>query len=85
MSEHRRRLRRLEAQHIIDLATAAGAPYGFTAEQVIAEARRFFALSDDEQRAKWADLYAQMDEDERAEMDEVRQRHGAIVRQMRTR
>jgi hypothetical protein len=82
MSANRRRLRRLEARRIYQLAAEAGAPHGFTAEQVIAEARRFFALSDDEQRAKWADLYAQMDEDERAEMDEVRRRHGAIVRQM---
>jgi hypothetical protein len=41
MSEHHRRLRRIEAQHIYRLAEEAGRPHGFTAEQVIAEARRF--------------------------------------------
>jgi hypothetical protein len=82
MSAHHRRLRRLEVQHIIDLATAAGAPYGFSAWQVIDEARRFFALPQAEQDAKLEALYAELTPEEARELDAVRARHSAIVRQM---
>jgi hypothetical protein len=48
---NRRRLERLEWAHIMRLAAEAGRPYGFTAEEVIAEARLILDLPDDQQRA----------------------------------
>ena len=42
---HRRRVERLEYQQLIELAAEAGRPYGLSAEDVLAEARRFVRLS----------------------------------------
>ena len=64
-----RRLRRLEWQYIRQLAAEAGKPYGFSADDILDEARRLVALSDAEQDAEFADALAQA---------QVRGDHGAV-------
>jgi hypothetical protein len=51
MASIERRLARLEMAHIRQLAAEAGAPHGFTADDILDEARRFFALPLEEQLA----------------------------------
>jgi hypothetical protein len=50
MHDHRRRLERLDWQHIRQLAAEAGQPFGFTADDILEEARRIFALPEAVQR-----------------------------------
>jgi hypothetical protein len=79
MTRHAR-LRRLELQSLVDLATKVGAPYGLSAAVVLAEARRILSLSDAEQRAFFAELYARLTAAEGRELDDIRARHGRILR-----
>ena len=51
---HERRLRRLERQYIGQIVTDTAQAYGVSAEDLLADTRRFFALSDDEQEAELA-------------------------------
>lgn len=76
---HRERIRRLEMQHLVDLATETGAPYGMSAEVVLQEAR-VLSRPDTEQRAIFADLYATLTAAEARKLDEIRARHGRILR-----
>ena len=64
-----RRLRRSEWQYIRQLAAEAGKPYGFSADDILDEARRLVVLSDAEQDAECADALAQA---------QVRGDHGAM-------
>jgi hypothetical protein len=47
-----RRLKACELAHMRRLAAESGAPYGLTAEEILDEARRFFALPLSEQLAE---------------------------------
>jgi hypothetical protein len=47
-----RRLRALEVQSLRRLAADSGAPYGFTVDDILDEARQFFGLSLDAQLAE---------------------------------
>jgi hypothetical protein len=49
-----RRLRRLERQYIGQIVTDTAQAYGVSAEDLLADTRQFFALSDDEQEAELA-------------------------------
>jgi hypothetical protein len=79
MRDPRRRLERLEYAHLRRLAAKAGKPYGFSADQVLDEARRVLALPDDQQRQALHRLYDELTEQEAAELDAIRRRHAAIL------
>jgi hypothetical protein len=51
-TSHHRRMSRLEAQHIYELAAATGRALGVSAEEILDEARRLFALPLSEQLAE---------------------------------
>jgi hypothetical protein len=55
----RNRLQRLEVAHLRHLLTEAGAPYGLSADEIMDEATRYFALS---LAAQLAELDSQTDE-----------------------
>ena len=59
MRDARRRLERLEYALLRRLAANGGKPYGFSADDILDEARRLVALSDAEQDAECADALAQ--------------------------
>ena len=80
MRDARRRLERLEYAHLWRLAANAGKPYGFSADDMLDEARRVLALPDDEQRQLLHRLYAELNEQETLELDAIRRRHAAILR-----
>jgi hypothetical protein len=61
------------------LTAKAGKPYGFSADEVLAEARRAFALPDDQQRQALSRLYEQLTKEEAAELDAIRHRYAAIL------
>jgi hypothetical protein len=50
MNTHRRRITRLEAQHIYQLAAATGREFGVSAEEILIEAREFFRRPPEAQR-----------------------------------
>jgi hypothetical protein len=79
MTRHER-LRRLERQHLVDLAARMGAPHGLSAAVVLQEVRRILSLPDPGQRAYFADLYARLTAAEAREFDAIRARHGRILR-----
>jgi hypothetical protein len=83
MRDRRRRLERLEYAHLRHMAAKAGKPYGFSADQVLAEARRVLALPDDQQRQALHRLYAELSAEEAVELDAIRHRHTAILRRAR--
>jgi DNA-directed RNA polymerase specialized sigma24 family protein len=83
MRDPRRRLERLEYAHLRRLAAKAGERYGFTADDVLAECRRMFALPDDQQREVLHRLYKDLSEAEAAELDAIRHRDAAILRRQR--
>lgn len=56
MSRWKRRIHACEHTFIRRLAAEAGAPYGVTADDLLEEARRFFALSLAEQLAELGTL-----------------------------
>ena len=60
---YRRRVERLEYQRLLELAAEAGAPYGLSGEDVLAEARAFLALSPAAQAAELDTLIAPDDPD----------------------
>jgi hypothetical protein len=59
MRDVRRRLERLEYAQLRRLAANAGKPYGFSADDILDEARPLVALCDAEQDAEFADALAQ--------------------------
>jgi hypothetical protein len=79
MTRHER-LRRLERQHLVDLAARMGAPHGLSAAVVLQEVRRILSLPDPDQRAFFADLYARLTDAEARELDAIRARRGRILR-----
>ena len=60
MRDLRRRLERAEYDHVRRMAAKAGTPHGFTADQVLDEARRVLALPEDQQRQALRRLYAEL-------------------------
>ncbi len=80
MRDARRRLERLEYDHLRRLAANAGQPFGFSADQVLDEARHVLALPDDQQRQILHRLYDELTEQEATELDAIRCRHAAILR-----
>jgi len=50
MRDARRRLERLEYENLRRMTAKSGKPYGYSADQVLDEARRVLALPDDQQR-----------------------------------
>jgi hypothetical protein len=85
MHDHRRRLERLDWQHIRQLAAEAGQPFGFTADDILDEARRIFALPEAEQRHELHRVYNELTPGEGRELDDSRAREARILRQQRTR
>jgi hypothetical protein len=83
MRDHRRRLERLEYAHLRRLAAKESERYGFTADDVLAECRRVFALPDDQQREVLHRLYKDLSQAEAAELDAIRHRDAAILRRQR--
>ena len=83
MRDVRRRLERLEYARLRHLAAQAGQPYGFSADDMLAEARRVLALPDAEQRQVLHRLYAELNAQEAFEFDAIRRRHAAILRRER--
>ena len=83
MRDPRRRLERLEYGHIRHLAAKAGQPHGFTADQVLDEARRVLALPEDEQRQTLHRLYAELSAEEVTELDAIRHRYATILGRVR--
>jgi hypothetical protein len=79
MRDPRRRLERLEYDHLRHLAAKAGQPHGFTADQVLDEARRVLALPNDQQRQALHRLYDELSAQEALELDAIRHRHAAIL------
>jgi hypothetical protein len=79
-----RRLQRLEShaeiRHVLYLAEHAARQVGVTAEAILNEARRIFALPDAEQRAALSHTYAGLNDEEARELDAIRHRHAAILR-----
>jgi hypothetical protein len=83
MRDPRRRWERLEYAHLRRLAANAGKLYGFSADDILDEARRVLALPDDEQRQVLHRLSAELNEQEVLELDAIRRRHAAILRRAR--
>jgi hypothetical protein len=79
MRDPRRRLERLEYENLRRMAAKAGQPYGYSADQVLAEARHVLALPDDQQRQALHRLYAELSAEEAMELDATRHRHAAIL------
>ena len=79
MTPHER-IRRLEMQHLVDLAAKLGAPYGLSATVVLQEVRRILCRPDADQRAYFADLYARLTAAEARKLDALRTRQGRILR-----
>jgi hypothetical protein len=76
-------LERLEYTHLRRLAANVGKLYGFSADDILAEARRVLALPDDQQRQVLHRLYKELSEQEALELDAITQRHAAILRRER--
>jgi DNA-directed RNA polymerase specialized sigma24 family protein len=83
MRDPRRRLEQLEYENLRRMAAKAGQPFGYSADQVLDEARRVLALPDDQQRQALRRLYDELSAEEAAELDEIRHRHAAILRRAR--
>jgi DNA-directed RNA polymerase specialized sigma24 family protein len=83
MRDARRRLARLEYENLRHMAVKEGERYGFTADDVLAECRRVFALPDDQQREVLHRLYKDLSEAEAAELDAIRHRDARILRGQR--
>jgi hypothetical protein len=79
MCDPRRRLERLEYAHVRHMAAKAGQPYGYSADQVLDEARRVLALPDDQQRQALHRLYSELSAEEVVELDAIRRRYAAIL------
>jgi hypothetical protein len=73
------RLRRCEYARLRRMAADAGAPYGVSADRILAAMRRFYALPDAEQRAMFADFYATLTAQEARDLDAIRRRHANIL------
>ena len=61
---YRRRIERLEYLCLLALAAEAGAPYGFTGEQVIEEARDLLALPPEARQRELEALQRALDRQE---------------------
>ena len=85
MHDHRRRLERLAWQHIRQLAADAGRPFGFTADDILEEARRMFARPDAAQHRERHRVSDELTAEEAWELDDSRAREARILRQQRTR
>jgi hypothetical protein len=85
MHDHRRRLERLAWQHIRQLAAEAGRPFGFTADDILDEARRIFALPEAAQRRELHRVYNELTPEEARELDDSRAREARILRRQRPR
>ena len=83
MRDPRRRLERLEYENLRRMAAKAGQPYGYSADQVLGEARRVLALPDDQQRQAMRRLYDELSAEEVVELDAIRRRYAAILRRTR--
>jgi hypothetical protein len=83
MRDPRRRLERLEYENLRRMAAKAGKPYGYSADQVLDEARRVLALPDDQQRQALRRLYDELSAEEAVELDAIRHRHAPILRRAR--
>jgi hypothetical protein len=79
MRDPRRRLERLEYENLRRMAAKAGQPYGFSADQVLDEARRVLALPDDQQRQAMRRLYDELSAEEAVELDAIRCRYAVIL------
>jgi hypothetical protein len=79
MRDPRRRLERLEYENLRRMAAKAGQPYGYSAEDILNEARRVLALSDDKQRQVLHRLYDELTEQEATELDAIRRRYTTIL------
>jgi hypothetical protein len=79
MRDPQRRLERLEYENLRRMAAKAGQPYGFSADQVLDEARRVLALPDDQQRQALRRLYDELSAEEVVELDAIRRRYAAIL------
>jgi hypothetical protein len=78
MHDHRRRLERLDWQHIRQLAADAGQPFGFTADDILEEARRIFARPEAAQRRELHRVSNELTPEEARELDDSRARDGRI-------
>ena len=85
MHDHRRRLERLAWQHIRQLAAEAGRPFGFTADDILDEARRIFALPEAAQRRELHRVSNELTPEEARELDDSRAREARILRRQRPR
>jgi hypothetical protein len=74
------RLEQAELQHVLHVIEQAARQVGVTREALLDEARRIFALPDDEQRAVLGDTYAELNDDQARELDAIRHRHATILR-----
>jgi hypothetical protein len=74
MHNHRRRLERLDWQHIRQLAAEAGQSFGFTADDILEEARRIFALPEAEQCRELHRVSNELTPEEARELDDSRAR-----------
>ena len=79
MRDPQRRLERLEYAHLRHMAAKAGQPYGYSADQVLDEARRVLALPDDQQRQALRRLYDDLSAEEAGDLEVIRHRHAAIL------
>jgi hypothetical protein len=79
MRNLRRRLEQLEYVRLRHMAAKAGQPYGYSADQVLDEARRVLALPDDQQRQALHRLYSELSAEEVVELDAIRRRYAAIL------
>jgi len=79
MRDPQRRLERLEYENLRRMAAKAGQPYGYSADQVLDEARRVLALPDDQQRQALRRLYDELSAEEVVELDAIRRRYAAIL------
>ncbi len=71
-----KRLEQLEYQHLLQLAAEAGRPYGLTAADLLAEARRFFALTSTAQAAELDALMPDVTPEEAQILEAQRPREG---------
>jgi hypothetical protein len=85
MHDHRRRLDRLDWQHIRRLAAEAGQPFGFTADDILEEARRIFALPEAAQCLELHRVSTELTPEEARELDGIRARDARLLRQRRAR
>jgi hypothetical protein len=68
-----------ELAHIRRMAAEADRPLGLTADDILDEVRRYFALSPKQQTAEMGHFYASLTDEERAELQAIEDQYRRLL------